>query len=227
LTDLYWLAIRVFLEVPSADRAVAISATVSWLHGGRDAPITARPAGVASSSQAEAELWAARRVIEPEAVDLECITVALGVRHTDPVSIAWAVGVAQTLEWVLGTARYALPPMDLPRRGTDGKLCTVDELYQATNGHHARSWGSVERFRAYRDAELAVMRSRRLAQLIDAVRHRVLTGQTPPPDPRDAAGHRQMPIDRANETYWPHGPRNPKTTKVPLRYSRQVDRSVS
>src|SRR5690242_348570 len=114
LTDLYWLAMRVFLEVPSADRAAAISATVSWLHGGQDAPITARSAGVATSSEAEAELWAARGVIDPEAWDLECITTTLGVRHTDSFSIAWAVGVAQTLRWVMGTARYGLPPMDLP-----------------------------------------------------------------------------------------------------------------
>ena len=74
LSDLYWLAVRARQEVPSSDRAAAITATVSWLHGGQDAPITGRPAGMVSSSAAEAELWAARRVTEPEAVDLEWIT---------------------------------------------------------------------------------------------------------------------------------------------------------
>ena len=183
LNDLYWLAVRARQEVPSSDRAAAITATVSWLHGGQDAPITGRPAGMVSSSAAEAELWAARRVTEPGAVDLEWITGALGVRYLrpNPVSTSWAVGVAQTLDWVMGPARYALPPMDLPRRGPDGKLRTVEELYQAARARRSGRWGPAERIEAHRNADLAVTRSRRLARLIDATRHRAQTSQTPRP----------------------------------------------
>jgi hypothetical protein len=76
-------------------------------------------------------------------------------------------------------SRRTQPRSLTPRPGR--KLRTVEELYQAARARRSGRWGPAERIEAHRNAELAVTRSRRLARLIDATRHRVQTSQTPRP----------------------------------------------
>ena len=82
-------------------------------------------------------------------------------------------------EYVRGLAITLLERLDLV--APLARASTVEELYQAARARRSGRWGPAERIEAHRNAELAVTRSRRLARLIDATRHRVQTSQTPRP----------------------------------------------
>ncbi|HEX4252666.1 MAG TPA: hypothetical protein VH008_32690 [Pseudonocardia sp.] len=175
VSDLHALAYRVFNETRSP-RTAGMVAVLSWVRGGRDAPVTGRTERPVTRAAARYEQWAARAVADegtgqPEA-PLESLARSLRVQYLPPrpVGRAWAEGVWPVLSWLDGaTGRQA--PLPLPRRSPDGKLWGRDEMRERLITDNPQRWlDPATRRHVEVEAAEQALRNQDLANLIAQTR---------------------------------------------------------
>jgi hypothetical protein len=168
ISDLHWLAYADAVQDRSP-HARGVVAALEWVRGERDGPLTGRSERPVTAELAQAEMWAAHEIVQPDA-PLPARTLAgeLGVAHRRPLPIAphAAEGVRLALRWLLGDV--AEPPLDLPVRGTEREL--VDAAMAAAPH---KFWGPEERHATRAEARAALERSRRLLDRIAAIQDHV------------------------------------------------------
>lgn len=131
-------------------RDQAIAATISWVTGLQDAPLTEQR-GEATAELALAEMM----IADGHDPHHQAVTANRN----------WTAGVAVTLSWLLGL--YSAPPLQLPRRLNDGTTPTVEQLY--AENLRGKTGLPEERIAARRQAEKDAARYRRLAGIADSV----------------------------------------------------------
>lgn len=173
--DAHWLAYADFADSDS-QWAAGIAATMAWVRGGRDAPITNRGERPVTRELATAEMWAAGSVRGgPARTPLEAICADLKVPFvpavvSDPL---WADGAWRTLRWLTGTGGQA-PPVELPVRSSAGAVLPAAELAErAIAAAPHREWLPEDRAALRRSAERQATRSQELAARIDDIRRRL------------------------------------------------------
>ncbi|MFC5946845.1 hypothetical protein ACFQH9_00965 [Pseudonocardia lutea] len=122
---------------------------------------------------AEAEMWAASTVGEPTAV-LRSVCQQLEVPYVEAQAVGarWAEGVYRALRWLTRTGGEPCP-LELPVRGRDGRVLSVDELVEwAISTAPHKAWEPEDRAALRRRAEVKAQRSRELAGLIEETRRR-------------------------------------------------------
>ena len=124
-------------------RSMAVTATISWVTGLQEAPITGQPTEATRDAAYDELLLAEREGADP----------------------AWRSGVTGALSWLLGL--YRTPPMQIPRRLDDGTTPTAEQLY--TELMTGKTGLPEQKLAARQQAEKDAARHRRLAQLADSV----------------------------------------------------------
>jgi hypothetical protein len=128
-------------------RCMAVTATINWVTGLQEAPITGQPA-IATRHAAH-----------------DVMLLADDGNNPDPAGQAWCAGVAVTLSWLLGL--YGTPPVQIPRRLDDGTTPTVEQLY--TELMVGKTGLPEQKLAARQQAEKDAALHRRLAQSADSV----------------------------------------------------------
>jgi hypothetical protein len=190
VSDLHALAYRVFNETRSP-RTAGMVAALSWVRGGRDAPITGRAERPVTRGAAKYEQWAAQAVLdeggELPAPPLESFARSLRVPYLAPrpVGREWAEGVWPVLSWLEGTtSRQA--PLPLPRRSPDGTLWGRDEMRRKLITDNPQRWlNPATRRHVEVEATEQALRNRDLANVIAQTRTQFGPPDTPAPHPAE------------------------------------------
>jgi hypothetical protein len=156
------------IAVKTQDLTVAgVAATVNWVTGGQESPITGRelPGGSGPDvGVARVEMLAAGGPVPAE------MWRHYGLEPRGPITDhpGWCRAVSSTLGWLLGV--HTRPPFQLPRRNPDGSVLSGEQLYrEAVAAHPHRSWIPEQRAEARdRAYELSAV-YQRLAALADSV----------------------------------------------------------
>lgn len=141
----------------------AVAATINWVTGGQESPLTERP-GEPTRDVARAEMLAAGGPVPADAWR------SLGVEPRQPVTVhaGWCSAVAATLGWLLGV--HTRSPIRLPRRNADGTTPTGEQLYrEAVEARPYCAWTPEQRASARDEAYAEAARHRRLVELADSV----------------------------------------------------------
>ncbi len=171
LDDLQVLACRVLVDGEDSDWHRGVTLTIGWLHGGAG-PVTLRDEQPVTRGLVNAERWAAIWVdTDGPKLSLRDDCERFGVAYWEPVvtSRLWARGAETVLAWLLANPlEQRRPPMPVPERNAEGAVATAEELYQRelSAAPHAH-WGPEERRAARTRAEVAEIRSQRLAALVE------------------------------------------------------------
>lgn len=175
IADLHWLAYRAQLEMDSP-WAAGVAAAVSWVRGGRVAPVTERDDTPVTKALAEAEMWAAVVALgDGPPPPVEGISARLGVPYRAPCTTNpdWAQGVWRALRWLTGTGGQ-VSPIALPVRHTGGSVPTADELFDLAVAVAPQAFRQPEERIALRDrVEANARRYRELADLVEDTKRRV------------------------------------------------------
>ncbi|WP_433504825.1 hypothetical protein ACQP04_35645 [Pseudonocardia halophobica] len=122
---------------------------------------------------ATAEMWAASTAGGPAEV-LQTVCRQLEVPYVEPqvVEPQWAEGVYRTLRWLTRVGDEPCP-LELPVRGRDGHVLSVDELVNwAISAAPHRAWEPEDRAALRRRAEVKAQRSQELAAVVKDLRRR-------------------------------------------------------
>jgi len=174
LHDVQVLAFRVLVDGEGSDWHRGVALTVGWLRGGPGGagPITLRNEQPVTRALANAERWAAVWVdTDGPKLSVRDDCERLGVAFWEPVVTSRLLtrGAEAVLAWLLANPlEQRHPPMSVPERNAEGAVATAEELYQheLSTAPHAR-WGPEERRAARTRAEVAEIRSVRLAALVE------------------------------------------------------------
>jgi hypothetical protein len=174
--DLYWLSYWCDAEGTVGE----IAATLAWVCGGVDAPVTGREEQPVTELVAWAEWEAANaqgNAAIPQQADVVCAELGVPYYPAQNVSKEWARKVWNALGWLrgprLGAAR-AMPPMTLPTRNANGKLATAVELYDAAVASAPTLYRTTEQQIELRNKVEAVADlSHRLDRIITDTQHQV------------------------------------------------------
>lgn len=143
-------------------RLQAVAASINWVTGGQDAPMTER-GDEPTAAVARAEYMVAGGPVPADAWR------TLGVAPRDAVTDhpVWSEGVGLALGWLLGI--HSRPPVELPRRNPDGSTPDADQLYrEAVAARPHCSWLPEQRNAARSEAARLAGRYRRLVELADS-----------------------------------------------------------
>ncbi|WP_445185129.1 hypothetical protein ACTXG6_43495 [Pseudonocardia sp. Cha107L01] len=190
VSDLHALAYRVFNDTRSP-RTAGMVAALSWVRGGRDAPITGREAQPVTRGAASYERWAAQAVLdeggELPAPPLESFARSLRVPYLAPrpVGRAWAEGVWPILSWLEGSTGHQ-SPLPLPRRSTDGTLWGREEMREKLITDNPQRWlDPATRRHVEVEAAEQAQRNRDLADVIAQTRAQFGPPKTAAPRPAE------------------------------------------
>jgi hypothetical protein len=156
-------------QPPAGARYRPVAASIDWLTGVEDAlaPMTLRELE-ATECAATAEMMLAQAVVCGDRGLPDYLWAKLGLTPEEPwrFDTLWSEMVALTLRWLLEDEQNR-PPIELPRRLSDGSTPTADQLYAEAEAAAPRcnSWGLEERHEARLKAEQAAARYRELDRL--------------------------------------------------------------
>ena len=173
LDDLLVLAFGLLVDGEGTDWHRGVALTAAWVRGypGGRGPVTLRDEQPVTRPLANAERWAAVWVdTDGPRLSLRDDAERFGVAYWEPVvtSRLWARGAEAVLRWLLAKPlERRRPPMPVPERNAEGAVATAEELYERERAAPRAWWGPEERRAARTRAEVAEIRSQRLAALVE------------------------------------------------------------
>jgi len=166
VSDLQWLAYRLWRFENSGAFPTAVHATTKWVLGWGEerGPATGVEGQPVTQDMAHEELGAAVRVSE----------MALQSAGRDFL-VHWTYGVRHTLSWLLGV-HGAKPPYRIPIRHPepDWSTLSAQELYDREIATDPERYpGAAQRWQLWQQCECDAQNSANLAVLIDRTLHQV------------------------------------------------------
>jgi hypothetical protein len=175
VSDCYWLAYRGHVERLAGEFG-AVVATLAWVAGGGQGPMTGRLVQPVTPEQAEIEWWSTferDRLQVPAPVRERCGELGVPYLPVLPglhVTPDWAGQVWRTLKWLTfrgPTGRGVDPPIALPARNPDGGLATADQLYAVAIERAPWDYEVMEQKAELRDrVTRRVLQSRQLDRIV-------------------------------------------------------------
>ncbi|MGH3777966.1 MAG: hypothetical protein ACRDRR_19910 [Pseudonocardiaceae bacterium] len=187
--DLFLVAHQMVTDVGSL-WAQGITTTLLWVRGGiLEAPISGRQERPVSHRVALVESYMAQGMLTSPASlrGMKDVSEGLGVEYLIPpfaMSHRYALGVYQTLEWLMSLSpenrpvlKTPPPPLPIPLRERDGSTPTAGELFSRKIAAEPYLWSSNVPESITQDlhrlAEAEEKENRRMAESITATEHRL------------------------------------------------------
>ena len=176
VSDLHALAYGAFADIRSP-RTAGMVAALSWVRGGRDAPVTGRTEQPVTRAMAKFERWAAQAVagedgpLPPPPLHAFAESLRVPFLAPRPVGRGWAEGVWPVLSWLDGTTGREECPLPLPRRSPDGRLWGEQEMREQLINDHPQRWlNPATRGQIKTEAVERARRNRDLGAMIAQIR---------------------------------------------------------